>query len=88
MLINKYIKIKYKDKINEMRKKMMCIWFTDPISSLMQPFRGNSEYGSKLDINTEEPACQKKKKKDLKDSKLNRIEYKSKSTGSSDCFDF
>ena len=42
---------------------MMCIWFTDPIGSLMQPFRGNSEYGSKLDINTEEPACQKKKRK-------------------------
>lgn len=48
--------------------------------------RGNSEYGSKHDINTEEPACQKKKK-DLKDSKLNGIEYKSKSTASSDCFD-
>lgn len=70
---------------------MMCIWFTDPISSLMQPFRGKLRIwiGSKFDINTEEPACQKKKKrkKDLKDSKLNGIEYKSKSTASSDCFD-
>ena len=55
----------------------MCIWFTDPISSLMQSFRGNSEYGSKLDINTEEPACQKKKERSQRfQIKWNRIQIK------------
>lgn len=43
-----------------------------------------------MDLNmtsTQKNRHAKKKKKDLKDSKLNRIEYKSKSTASSDCFD-
>ena len=41
-----------------------------------------------MDLNMTSTQKNRHAKKDLKDSKLNGIEYKSKSTGSSDCFDF
>ena len=46
------------------------------------------DHGSKHEQSTQKNRhAKKKKKRDLKDSKLNGIEHKAKSTGSSDCFD-